>query len=196
MNYPGLDDTELLKLILADDEKAFSEIYRRYWKLLYYVSGNILQNQFAAEEIVQDVFVTFWEGRKKTEIQNLKGYLQQIARFKVFKAMKSQKIDEEFYKRIKDVTADIIYENPLLIKEQQAFVDQLLNNLPEDCRQIFKLSREEHLTYRQIAFELSISEKTVEKKMSICLKAIRSSLEKNWGLSLSILLACYFNGRF
>jgi RNA polymerase sigma-70 factor (ECF subfamily) len=101
MNYPGLDDTELLKLILADDEKAFSEIYRRYWKLLYYVSGNILQNQFAAEEIVQDVFVTFWEGRKKTEIQNLKGYLQQIARFKVFKAMKSQKLTKNSTKELR-----------------------------------------------------------------------------------------------
>ncbi|MBD0366647.1 MAG: RNA polymerase subunit sigma-70, partial [Flavisolibacter sp.] len=58
-------------------------------------------------------------------------------------------------------------------------------------RYIFRLSREEHLTYKQIAGRLNISEKTVEKKMSICLKHIRQALQENMGLSFSLLVSFY-----
>ncbi|MBD0289309.1 MAG: RNA polymerase sigma-70 factor [Flavisolibacter sp.] len=191
MNYSVLDDNDLLRFFYEEDENAFTEIYNRYWKLLFYTANSIFQNQSLAQDAVQEVFITFWQRRKEVQIQTLKAYLQQATRFQVLKAIRDQKADERFYSRLADVTADMVYENPLLFKEQETLLRQILETLPEDCRYIFRLSREEHLTYKQIAGQLNISEKTVEKKMSICLKHIRQALQENMGLSFSLLVSFY-----
>lgn len=188
MSYATIGDNELLDLLSAGDEHAFSEIYSRYWKLLFDTANNILQNSEAAKDSVQDVFIALWQRRGAVEIQHLKAYLQQATRFQVLKAIRANKVDESFYKRLSEVTVDLVYENPLLFKEQEALLRQILNELPEDCYHVFKLSREEQLTYKQIAGHLNISEKTVEKKMSICLKLIRLGLQKHPELSLSLLV--------
>ena len=107
----------------------------------------------------------------------------------MLKAIRAQKTDEQFYSRLAAVTSDIVYDNPLLFKEQEALLREIMSGLPDDCKLVFKLSREEHLTYKQIANQLNISEKTVEKKMSICLKHIRKALEQNKLLSVILLLA-------
>jgi RNA polymerase sigma-70 factor (ECF subfamily) len=193
MNYSALDDSELLQFLHQEDENAFAEIYNRYWKLLFDTANNIIQNSDVAQDTVQEVFITLWQRRKEVEIQFLKAYLQQATRFQVLKAIRAQKADDQFYNRLAGVTAEIVYENPLLFKDQEALLRQILTSLPEDCRYIFHLSREEHLTYKQIAGQLNISEKTVEKKMSICLKHIRAALQQDLGLSISLLTAYYLN---
>jgi RNA polymerase sigma-70 factor (family 1) len=189
MRYTGLDDTQLLKLLQEEDEEAFAEIYNRYWKLLYTTANNIIRNESAAQDAVQEVFIALWQKGKETDIQFLKAYLQQAVRFQVLKAIRSQKADEQFYNRLSSITSDIIYENPLLFKEQEGLLRQILDSLPDDCRLVFKLSREENLTYRQIAAQLEISEKTVEKKMSICLRQIREALQQNPGFAF-LLFFC------
>lgn len=191
MDYSSLEDAELLLLLRKEHEDAFAEIYNRYWKLLYHTAYNIIQDQSIAQDIVQDVFIAVWQHRSTTEIRSLKAYLQQAVRFQVLKSIRAQKVDTLFYKRLAEVTADIIYENPLLVKEQETFIKYILESLPEDCRYVFMLSREEHLTYKQIANKLNISEKTVEKKMSISLKLIRIALQQNFSVSISLLIIYY-----
>ena len=192
MNYSILDDTRLLELLKQENEEAFAEIYNRYWKLLYITSQNIIRDDFFAKEAVQEVFISLWQRRNDIEIQFLKGYLQQAVRYKILKAIREQKVDEQFYSRLARVSADIVYENPLLFKEQEAVIRQITETLPEDCRIVFRLSREDHLTYKQIANQLGISEKTVEKKMSACLKHFREGMQQNLGLSL-LILVCWVN---
>jgi RNA polymerase sigma-70 factor (family 1) len=189
MSYNKLDDSDLLQLLLQGEEGAFSEIYERYWKLLFYTAHNIIRDKDIAQDVVQEVFISLWQGRRAVKIQSLKAYLQQAARFQTLKAIRAQKSDDQFYSRLATVTTDIIYENPLLFKEQEALLKKILGSLPDDCRHIFHLSREEQLTYKQIAGQLNISEKTVEKKMSICLKHIRQALEQNEARLLLLLLA-------
>jgi RNA polymerase sigma-70 factor (family 1) len=189
MNYSVLDDSDLLRLLLPGDDRAFREVYDRYWKLLFYTAHNIIQDRDVAQDVVQEVFIALWQRRGEVAIQSLKAYLQQATRFQTLKAIRAQKTDDQFYSRLATVTADIVYENPLLFKEQEALLRKILGSLPDDCRHIFHLSREEQLTYKQIACQLNISEKTVEKKMSICLKHIRQALEQNEARSLLLLLA-------
>jgi RNA polymerase sigma-70 factor (family 1) len=189
MSYTNLDDIQLLQLLQEGNEEAFAEIYNRYWKLLYTTAYNIIHDEDFAKDAVQEVFIALWQRRADVDIQVLKAYLQQAVRFQILKSIRSQKTDREFYSRLASVTADIVFENPLLFKEQEALLREILNKLPEDCLLVFKLSREEHLTYKQIASQLNISEKTVEKKMSICLKHIRQALEKDQLLSLILLLS-------
>ena len=176
-DYKILTDADLLQLFKADDKRAFTEIYDRYWKLLYYTAHNIIQDDESARDVVQEGFTSLWLRRKETEIQSLKAYLQQASRFKVLKLIRQQQTNERFFERLQEVTTEILLDDPLIFKEQQQLVQQLLDKLPPDYLETFRLSREENLTYKQIALALNISEKTVEKRISKSLKYIRHGLD-------------------
>ncbi|SMD15164.1 RNA polymerase sigma factor [Pedobacter nyackensis] len=178
-----ISDSDLISMLKNGDRKAFSEIYNRYWKSLHHFAYNIVGDENAASDALQEVFVSLWKRRETVEILSLKSYLFQAVRFGVLKLIRQQKTDQLFYTRLAMVTSEIVLENPMLFKEQQHLIAQLISQLPSDCRAIFVMSREENLTYKQIASKLEISEKTVEKKMSISLKMIRS------GLNLELCLA-------
>ncbi|MBT2563121.1 RNA polymerase sigma-70 factor [Pedobacter sp. ISL-68] len=178
-----LSDGELVSILKDGDRNAFGEIYNRYWKPLHHSAYNILGDENAASDVLQEVFVSLWHRRGAVEILSLKSYLFQAVRFGVLKSIRQQKTDQLFYTRLAAVTSEIVLENPMLFKEQQHLITQLISQLPEDCRTIFIMSREENLTYKQIANKLDISEKTVEKKMSISLRMIRK------GLNLELCIA-------
>jgi RNA polymerase sigma-70 factor (family 1) len=180
-------DAELIDLLKSGDESAFTEIYDRYWKLLFKTAYSILRDFAMAQDITQNIFISLWERRNEANIQTLKPYLQQATRFAVFKAIRDQQTDKAFYERLADVTADIITDDLLLFKEQQELLKGVINGLPEDCREAFRLSREENMTYKQIAALLGISEKTVEKRISKSLQHIRR------GMSLGIIAVLLIN---
>lgn len=185
MSYAVLDDAELQRIVREkDDHNAFQEIYNRYWKLLLYKAYNIIQDKIVAQDLVQEVFISLWQRKGQVEIQHLGAYLGQAIRFQTLKYLRDQKASDQFYHQLADITAEIVYETPMLFKEQQALLQQTLDTLPEDCRKIFHLSREEQFTYKQIAELLQISEKTVEKKMSICLKHMRQYFRDNLEMAI------------
>lgn len=177
-------DSDLVTMLRAGDQTAFNEIYNRYWKPLYHSAYKILQDEDGASDALQEIFTSLWQRRNAVEITSLKAYLHQAARFTVLKAIRAQKTDQQFYKRLAEVTTEIFTENPLVFKEQQHLIQHLLERLPEDCKEIFLMSREENLTYKQIAEILQISEKTVEKKMTKSLKMIREGLSVEFCLSV------------
>jgi RNA polymerase sigma-70 factor (ECF subfamily) len=176
--YTIYQDKELVALIHQDDAGAFTELYNRHWKSLYYTAMSILQNPEASRDIVQDVFASLWQRRGDVQIEFPKTYLQQATRFQVFKAIHADKASKEFYQRLAAVSADMIVENPLLYKELEHLIRDLLDALPEDARTAFLLNRDEKLTYAQIAEKMDISVKTVEKKMSQTLRHLRQGLRE------------------
>ncbi len=175
-SYGTHTDAELLSLMQNDDEGAFTEIYERYWQALLRTAYHILQDKEAARDTVQQVFISLWQRRAETNIKYLSAYLRQATRFAVFKAIREQRHSKDFYERLSQMTVDIVTDDPLLFKEQQQLLNNLIDSLPEDCRQAFLLSREENMTYRQIATLLGISPKTVEKRISRSLQYLRSGL--------------------
>ena len=179
-------DAQLLSLLRDGDQAAFTEIYDRYWKLLFQTAFRILGKREPAQDITQNIFISLWQRREEAVILSLQPYLQQATRFAVFKAIREEQTDRAFYDRLAEVTADIITDNPLLFKEQQALLNELVSALPEECRECFRLSREENLTYKQIAAMLGISEKTVEKRMSRSLQHIRQGL--SLGMCVAVIL--------
>lgn len=185
MTANSFTDVELVDLLNSGDENAFTEIYDRYWKLLFKTAYNILHDFASAQDITQNIFINLWERRNEAKILSLKSYLQQATRFAVFRAIKDQQTFKAFYEHLADVTADIIMDDPLIFKEQQELLNNIINALPEDCQETFRLSREVNMTYKQIAASLGISEKTVEKRMSKSLKHIRK------GMSLGICIVIF-----
>jgi RNA polymerase sigma-70 factor (ECF subfamily) len=170
-------DEQLLTLLYESDEQAFAEIYNRYWKALYISANNILQLKEAAQDAVQEVFISLWKRRGHVQIEALQPYLFQAIRFQVFKAIRAEKTDQHFFHRLALITKDILTEDPLLFKELEAMYQQLLHALPQDEQEIFTLHRDGGLTYKQIADQKNISIKTVEKKMSRALKQIRFGID-------------------
>jgi RNA polymerase sigma-70 factor (family 1) len=172
-NYPIHTDDQLLQGLYESDESAFAEIYNRYWKPLYTSAHNILQVKEAAQDAVQEVFISLWKRRATIQVDILQSYLHQAVRFQVFKAIRAEKTDQQFFNRLASISKDILVEDPLLFKELESLYQQIIQTLPADEQEIFLLHRDVGLTYKQIAEQKNISVKTVEKKMSHALKEIR-----------------------
>lgn len=173
LDFSKYDDGQLVRLLTENDETAFSEIYSRYWKPLYISVQNILHDADPAQDIVQEVFISLWQRRHTVQVESLKAYLFQAVRFQVFKYIRADKAQAHFYDRLATVTHDIQQQDPILHKEMQAIISNMISTLPEDQREIFLLHRTEGLTYSQIAEKKNISIKTVEKKMSLALRHLR-----------------------
>lgn len=186
-NLSSHTDDQLLYLLRNSDDAAFAEIYNRYWKPLYLSANNVLQVKDAAQDAVQEVFISLWKRRDIVHIDSLQSYLHQAVRFQVFKAIRAEKTDLNFVNRLTLITKDILTEDPLLFKELETLYQQVIRTLPADEQEIFTLHREAGLTYKQIAAEKNISVKTVEKKMSHALKGIRYGMDD----ALAVMLIVY-----
>jgi len=177
--YASYSDIELLDLIRLGDKIAFSEIYGKYWKKVFTVATNKIGQLEEAEEIVQDIFISLWNRRESVIITtNLNAYLAVSVKYRVIKilAKRSQ------YIKYVDHSLNVIpiatnsTEDWLEFEELKSRLELLVSNLPEKCRLVYTMSRENGMSQKQIAKEFSISEKTVEAHIGKALKVLRTGL--------------------
>lgn len=168
------EDAHLIQLLADDRQPALKELFDRYWESLFAKAFNFLHNQDAAKDCVQEVFIWLWTHRQSLHIENVNNYLHQAIRFQALSALRREKAAIGFEQRLARITDHILASDALEFKELKMYLENLVNSLPEDQRLIFKLHREEALTYHQIAERLNISVKTVEKKMSLALRYLRT----------------------
>lgn len=180
----ALNDDELIRLVQQDDEQAFAAIYDRYWQELFISARRIVESRDIAQDAVQEVFISLWKRRAGLEVSYLRHWLYQAVRFQVFKAIRHDKVDRKVKDKLARVTMDIVSHDPIRFRELQQLITRIIDALPEDQAEFFRMSRDEGKTYREIAEEKNVSVKTVEKKMSAALKEINTRL----GDPLTILL--------
>lgn len=195
ITYTTYSDPQLLVLLSQDNQQAFEAIYSRHWEDLYKTAFFILRDNNACKDIVQDIFIWIWERRKELEIQTLKSYLKAAVKFKVANYIRSGNIRESFFDEMTKFipsTSSPTSKEFGEIKELAAIIQQAISQLPEKCREIFKLSRDEHLSNHEIAERLGVSIKTVENQMTIALRRIRSAVEP-YMTSLLIIPIIYNN---
>lgn len=191
--YSNLSDNELLDLLKEDQQQALSALYYRYWDKLLVVAGNRLDNPEVAEECVQDVFFSLWQRRNDLNLKySLATYLAVAVKYQVIKQLDKQyrlqdRKDKSLYVSEEPYTSSA--DEYLLEKELMKRIEAAVNRLPEKCRIVFKLSREQGMTNKQIASDLDISEKTVEAHLSKAIKDLRSDLT-----TISPLLLLWFFG--
>lgn len=175
---PGL----LKKIAREDCESSFREFFNHFYPRLFELALHYTKNPPLAEEAVSDVFLKVWTNRQHLEkISDIKAYL--------FIAVKRQSLN--YVRRIpsapfltiqnQEISYSIDYRNPesiLMSQEMLQAVSTSIQNLPEKCRLVFKLVKEEKLKYREVAHLLQISEKTVEMHVGNALKKIRKDLER------------------
>ena len=193
--YSSYTDSELLLLLSQGDQNAFDILYLRHWPDLYKSAFFILRDKDACQDVVQDIFVWLWEHRQGLEIHSLKSYLKAAVKFKVANYIRSGNIRKSFFDEIAKLIPSTLSpssEEFAEIKDLNAIIQQAISHLPDKCREIFKLSREEHLSNQEIADRLQISVKTVENQMTIALRRIRSAVEP-YMISLLIIPITYYN---
>lgn len=165
--------------------KAFDEIYARYWRKLYLFAYSILEDREVCEDTVQDIFTYLYSRRKELSISELKPYLFQSIKFQVIKHLRNDKITQHHVERINAISFSNHTEEMVNFRELEASLERHLNELPERCREIFKLSRQQNLTNEQIADQLGLSVQTVKNQISKALTYLRSKLD--YVITISII---------
>lgn len=170
-------DSQLLSLLRKGDGQAFTAIYDRYWKLLYYIAMKRLQVENEAEEVVQEVFTDIWARREQLQItRSLKHYLAAATQYQVMNLMARQYRRQVLGMREANPENNAA-DRSLLFHELELQIQELVQRLPEKCRLIYHLSREEGLNNKEIAYHLEIAEKTVENQLTKALSRIRDGLD-------------------
>ena len=194
MEYSLLSDEILIKLLKANDETAFKQIYNRYWKPLYKKVYLKIRRHEVAEEIVQNVFVKLWENRITSAILNLENYLQTAVKYQVINYFKFLLNKEKYLKNIKEKypeTEDTAATN-LLVHEINNIIDKAIHELPEKTQIIFNLSRNESYTIKQISESMHLSEKAVEYHISKSLTQLRFYLKELVSFILVLIFTSFF----
>jgi RNA polymerase sigma-70 factor (ECF subfamily) len=161
-----------------DDETAFEQLFKTHYNALHVYAQVILKDEDVAEEIVQGMFLKFWEKRGSLKIQSIKAYLYKCVYNDSLNYIKQEKTKSK-YQDFTVHTMDTEHEPAAAkveLKELQQHLSEALNHLPEQCRTIFQMSRFEELKYREIADHLGLSIKTVENQMGKALKILRLKL--------------------
>lgn len=172
-----VDYVDCLNRLKEGDERAFTTIYEKYWSKLYFVAYQKLRTQAAAEEIVQNVFLTLWQKRAALEIDYLPTYLAAMVRYAIYRYLASEaarKNREIGYTALHDefVTLSDQLETKLALEK----VLELSNQLPEKCRLVFLKTKIEDQPLKEVAKTLNISVKTAEGHLTKALKTIRPSI--------------------
>jgi RNA polymerase sigma-70 factor (family 1) len=181
-------DAELLALMGNDSQAAFAELYERYWKKLFAIAYNRLQQVQAAEDVVHDVFVSLWAGRFFLEIASFENYMATAVKYAVFHKIKKLQREKIYLQSISETPViEMPVETSLHYKRILEIIKSEVEKLPEKCRLIFKYSRNDGMPVKQIAATLNISPKTVENQLSKALKQL-----KRIAKSLLALLLFFF----
>lgn len=160
------------------DEKAFETIFRHYYPHLCLYASRVLKNTAAAEEIVQELFVLLWERREETEIEtSVKNYLFKAVKNHCLNYIKHNQIKNEYSRKILAETNTFSPDDEIETQtELFQKIEESISELPEKRQEIFRLSRQEGLKYREIAEKMNISVKTVETQMGMAIKTLREKL--------------------
>ena len=177
--YISYSDAELMQLLREGEEGAFTEIYNRYWQVLFNVAANKTNSLAEAEELVQDIFLDIWKRRESIGItSNLRAYLAVALKYKVINllAKRQRKIRFEEHAGKKLSIADSSTEQWLGFNELNERISRLVADLPDKCRLVYQLRKESGYSQREIAVQLQISEKAVEAHISRALKTLRTGI--------------------
>jgi RNA polymerase sigma-70 factor (family 1) len=156
-------------------------------------ANSFISDLDAAEEIVQELFVRFWEQRETKEITtSIRAYFYASVRNACLNELKHLKIKEKYkQEQERELTFNVNQDqHNLELNELDEKIHTAINKLPEGRRKIFILSRFDGLKYQEIADKLNISIKTVENQMGEALKFLRVQL-KDFIVTLLVLLKLF-----
>ncbi|HEY3133287.1 MAG TPA: RNA polymerase sigma-70 factor [Gemmatimonadaceae bacterium] len=180
METNDASERALQERIRAGDESAFDTVFRSHYAHLVRMAESVLRERALAEEVAQEVMLELWRRRESLHIeQSFRAYLLRATRNRALNQVRHQRVvAREAANTALDSPTAPSAEDEMVATEVERAVRAAIGNLPEKCREVFLLSREQGLKYAEIAVTLDISVKTVEKRMGQALAELRDRLEQ------------------
>ncbi|MDR1919411.1 MAG: RNA polymerase sigma-70 factor [Tannerellaceae bacterium] len=159
------------------NEETFRELYDSYFEKICRYLNYYTHDSYAIEEVVQDVFVRLWDERHSRQIRFIHTYLFNSARNSMLNYLRNEERRTALLSQWAESEIEKQHEHDCVDRDEFALLlHAAVERLPLKCKEIFLMSREMELSYKEIAERQHISEKTVENQMGIALKKIRSYL--------------------
>lgn len=177
--YQQFTDQELTDLLKSGDQQAYTEIYDRYIFVLLNHIYNKTSNREEARDIVHEVFARLWANREQLQItSSLAGFLYTSARNIVLNQVIRKKVESKYFDSMLQFSEQPQAVTDYRIRENQliAIIEKEIAGLPPKMREVFELSRKQHLSHVEIAEKLDISVQTVSKHITNALKILRVKL--------------------
>lgn len=183
-------DQQLLARLREGDHAAFTEIYNRYWSVLYLHARHMLGEPDLARDVIQEVFIGIWNKGGELELQtSLKAYLYKSVRNTILNMVRREKVQMGYMEELSHIYKEGTYdtEEQLRFNELSRLIEGEVQLMPPKMRVVFEMSRKEYLSHAEIASKLSISDSTVKKQVNKALRILRLRLN----IPVSILLILF-----
>lgn len=179
MEISKLSDDQLFLLLRDGNKTAYTEIYERYKHPLFIHAYKRIKNREIAQDVVQDLFIKLWDKKDTITLSSgLLPYLYASVRNRIFDMLAKDQLQNNYFNSLQNFI-DQGYEvtdHKARISQLMAIVDKEIAQLPEKMQLVFKMSRNEHLSHKEISEILNISEKTVKKHIQNALKILKAKL--------------------
>ncbi|WP_316753340.1 RNA polymerase sigma-70 factor [Pedobacter gandavensis] len=176
----ALSDEQLLHAFQSGNKQAYELIYERYWMILFRHAQKILQDEEEAKDVIQEVFTTFWlKAESLLPTQPIAAFLYATTRNKVLDHLKRTKVKTKYIEALRLIMEQHspAPDERIIEKELARQIENEIQLLSPRMREIFRLSREQHQSYKEIAKELNISDNTVKKQISTALHILRNKFQ-------------------
>lgn len=181
MMSDSVEDIQLFNAFRLGDDTAFASLYQRYAPELIDYASSRLESLDEARDVIQDLFVYLWEKRQELEIkQSVKGYLFLGLNRRILNHYRKNNYRVSYANQLKAMEEQYFFgpDSYVEAKEVQHMVTDTLETMPNKVREIYLLSREEHLSNLEIAERLNISEQTVKNQLSTAMAILRKSMKR------------------
>jgi len=177
--YKNVSDRELSILLREGDKAAYTEIYQRYYRLLFVHSYKKLRNEEEAKDLIHELFASLWKKRDTIDFNgNLVGYLYISMRNRVLDYFSHKDVESKYITSLQHYIDIDNAKTDYRIREKDLleFIKKEIQALPPKMKEVFELSRNEYLSHKEIGEKLDISEQTVSKHISNALRTLRVKL--------------------
>jgi RNA polymerase sigma-70 factor (ECF subfamily) len=181
METPAVNEIYLIERLRAGEEEAFSDIYNTYAPSLTSFAAARLTSLEEANDIIHDLFVHLWQDRENININiSLSAFLFTAIRYRIIDHIRKNSSRKKYAEQIAKIPvhAQEETENKIFEKELREKLDHAINQLSPRTKEVFRLSRFEHLSVREIALKMNVSEQTVKNQLTTALAQLRSLLGK------------------
>jgi len=187
-NFAYSDEQILARIQDDNDESAFTMLYDRYFRMLFNYTYSKVNDQFAAQEIVQELFVSIWQQRHRNTVNSWRSYLFSAVKNLIISYFRKEYTRKLHYERweARNESSVALTDQDTLTSDLQIRYEEGLHLLPPKCKEVFVLSRKGH-TNKEIALELSISEKTVEQHITKALRVLKEYLKEHFAYALILV---------
>ncbi|MPQ47464.1 RNA polymerase sigma-70 factor [Marinifilum sp. N1E240] len=184
---------QLYTKLKAGDKNAFQELFEEYYTSMYFYACKFVDDDLA-RDLVHDVFMIFWQNKENITIKSsLSAYLFRMVRNKCLQEIERQKVRNNYSTEALNLD-ELAYYNDgiksIIELELEEKLKEAMDKMPDACRKVFIMSRFNGLKNKEIAEQLGISLKAVEKQITKALKILRLELKEY----LPLLMYLYFNG--